>query len=383
MPTTRCCSAFALIAASCFVVRAHSTAVEPLSLFPTRDAWTLPLNNSLTATPALVGNRGYFPIEGDRLAAYDIEHGTLLWVVPARALARPTAGEGLVFIVEPDMLTALDESTGTVTWRVPYSEPLAAPLVWDNGWLIAAAAEGSVLAFRASDGGLIWQRQLDARIHGAAALAADRVYIPLVDGRIVAMQVASGDPLWSKRLGGAPSDILALDEQIFVGSRDNYFYNLRARDGFVTWRFETGADVVGLPVVTEGRVYFVSMDNLLRCLSRRTGGQIWKVRLPLRPVRGPGLAGDALIVSGVSPKAQAYRMDGKPAGEIAAGGEIAGAPHLVPGTSLPLLALVTRDLEAGTLVHAVVRSIDPKQTPIAPLPDSLNAPTPPEVPASK
>jgi outer membrane protein assembly factor BamB len=245
------------------------------------------------------------------------------------------------------------------------------------------AAEGSVLAFRASDGGLIWQRQLDARIQGAAALAAGRAYIPLVDGRLLAMQVTSGDLLWSKRLGSAPSDILALDEQIFVGSRDNYFYNIRARDGFVTWRFETGADIVGLPVVTEGRIYFVSMDNLLRCLSRRTGGQIWKVALPLRPVRGPELAGNVLIVSGVSPKALAYSMDGKPAGEIAAGGEIASAPHLVPGTLLPLLTVVTRDLEAGTIVRAVVRSLDPATTPIGPLPNSLNAPTPPEPPAPK
>lgn len=363
---------------------AHATKEEPpLRLFPTREAWTLPLNNPLTAAPALEGNRGYFPIEGDRLAAYDIVDGTLLWVVTARALARPTAGDGLVFIVEPDTLTALDESSGAVTWRVPYSEVLAAPLVWSNGWLVAAAAEGSVLAFRARDGGLVWQRQLDARITGAAALAADRVYVPLADGRIVAMHVTSGEPLWSRRLGSAPSDILALDEQIFVGSRDNYFYNIRARDGFVTWRFETGADVIGLPVVTEGRVFFVSMDNLLRCLSRRTGGQIWKVGLPLRPVRGPGLVGNLLIASGVSPNALAYSMEGKPAGEVAAGGEIAAMPHLVPGTPLPQLALVARNLEAGTIVRAVVRSIDPTVTPITPLPNSLNAPTPPDAPAPK
>ncbi len=380
MPTTRCCSAFALIAV--FVVALKGTTNgDRLQLFPTRPAWELRLNNPLTAPPALVGRRGYFPIEGDRLAAYDIEHGTLLWLVSARVRATPAVGDGLVFVIEPERLTALNAGTGSVAWRVPFAESLAAPLVWHNGWLIGTASEGHVLAFRARDGGLIWQRQLDGRIRGAAALAGDRLYVPLEDGRLVALRVATGEPLWFRRLGGVASDILALDDQIFVGSRDNYFYNIRASDGFVSWRFETGADIVGLPVVDDRRVYFVSLDNLLRCLDRRTGGQVWKSALPLRPGRGPVVAGDTLIVSGVSPLPQAYSIrEGKTTGEILAGGELAAAPHVVPDTVLPMITLVARDAEAGTIVRALVRSVDPSSTPIAPLPDSFSPPRPDAAP---
>lgn len=361
---------------------ARATDDRPIRLPPTRIAWDLKLNSPLAAPPALVGRRGYFPLEGGRLAAYNIEHGVLLWLVSARAVAAPAVGDGLVFIVEPDTLTAVHEDTGSTAWRAPSSEPLSGPLVWNNGWLVATTVEGTILTFRAKDGALLWQRRLEARTQGAVALAADRVYVPLADGRIVALRVTTGEPMWERRLGGAPSEILVADDQVFVGSKDNHLYNIRARDGAVTWRFETGADVVGLPVIDDRSVFFVSLDNLLRGLDRRTGGQRWKRALPLRPVRGPVIAADTLVVSGVSPTAQLYLMTGlTPAGEIDAGGEVAAAPHVVTGAVLPMVVITTRHLEAGTVVRAVVRAIDPTAGPVGPLPNSsLSPPTAPGEP---
>jgi outer membrane protein assembly factor BamB len=391
MPTTRCCSAFALaimsvivgplvsrlVCASTSIVDSQPTQPTALRLFPVRAAWQLPLNRPLAAPPVFADGRGYFPIAGDQLAAYDIRYGTLLWLVGARPLNRPTVGEGLVFLNERGSLTAFHADTGSVAWRLPWDEPLSAPLVWGNGWLIGTTESGTILAFRAKDGGLIWRQNLSAGIRAPAALAADRVYLPMADGSVIALLVTTGERLWTRRLGGPPNEILALDEELFVGSNDNYLYNIRARDGFVTWRFATGADVVGLPSVDDHHVYFVSMDNVLRCLSRRTGGQQWKRALPLRPLRGPTVAGDMLIISGVSPTPQAYVMkDGRPAGEIAAGGELAAAPHVVTGGPLPMLTIVTRDLAAGTVVRAIVRSIDPTAGAVTPLPNAISPPMP-------
>ena len=370
--TTRCCSAFALIAGSAVLLIAQPLTTEPLRLFPVRPAWDLPLNNDLKATPALDGTRGYFPIEGDRVAAYDVHYGTLLWIASARVEWQPTVGDGLVFLVEPGTLTALHDDTGIAAWRFPLTEALAAPLVWNNGWLIGTTAAGTVLAFRAIDGGLIWRQELGALIHGAAALATDRVYVPMADGRIVALREDTGQPLWERRLGAAPNDILALDDRLFVGSNDNYFYAIRTRDGEVLWRWPTGADVIGRPVVDDRRVYFVSLDNVLRGLDRNTGNQRWKRVLPLRPTRGPIAAGDMLIISGISPNVPAYFMkDGTPAGTIPAGGELASSPHMIEGDALPIAILVTRDIAQGTVVRAVTRAVEPTDTAIVPLPNPI------------
>jgi eukaryotic-like serine/threonine-protein kinase len=203
------------------------------------------------------------------------------------------------------------------------------------------------------------------------------VYIPMQDGRVVALRVDNGDPLWERRLGSTPNDILALDDVVYVGSNDNYFYAIRTSTGEVAWRWPTGADVIGRPVADERRVYFASLDNVLRGLDRKTGNQRWKRTLPLRPTRGLVAIGDVLMVSGIAPDVNAFRMrDGAPAGHLDGEGELAAAPHVVHGDALPMVVLVTRDIEHGTVVRAMQRAIDPSTSDIAPLPNPIIPPMP-------
>ena len=145
--TTICCSALAL--ATVGLVGATPSTPEPLDLFPLRTVWTLTLSAPITAPPLFSGLRAYIPIEADRLGAFDLETGNELWVLPARTLSQPAAGDGLIFIAEPGALAAFRETDGAQVWRQPFTEHLATPLVWDNGWLIAAATPGTLPALPA------------------------------------------------------------------------------------------------------------------------------------------------------------------------------------------------------------------------------------------
>jgi len=261
-------------------------------LFPPDLAWDLSLNSVLEAPPAFNGDRAYFPIADNRIAAYDIRHGTLLWIAPGTPRFEPIVAEDLLFEIDAEAIIALHTDTGVEAWRFELAEPLSAPLSWGNGWLVATTSAGTVFAFRASDGGLIWRRELDAVIHARATVAQNRVYVPMNDGRIIALQVENGEPVWERRLGGAPNEIAATPERVYAGSNDNFFYALRARDGLIEWRWSTGADVIGRPVVDAQRVYFVSFDNVLRALDKNIGNQRWKRPLSIRPTRGHGRHAD-------------------------------------------------------------------------------------------
>lgn len=375
--TTRCCCLGAAIALATLAIDAQTALRPPLSLFPVRADWNLPLGNLLVAPPLLTDAAGYFSIEGDRVVAYDLTTGSQQWLVDGHPTSQPATSGDLLFLAEANEIRALERATGTVRWRLPFSDTLAVPLVWDNGWLVAATESGTVLAFRANDGTLIWRQELGLAAGRRPALAADRVYVPLSDGRIVALQVSDGATRWERWVGGAPGDLLATDDRLYVGSSDNYFYGVRARNGDVEWRYATGADVVGLPIIDERLVYFVSLDNVLRALDKRTGVQHWKRPLALRPTNGPVRVGPILLVNGLSPKVPAYALkDGAPAGDIATGALLVGAPHVVPGGSTPRIALVIRDLDAGTIVRALVRSLDPDPSAIAPLPNPVSVPAP-------
>jgi outer membrane protein assembly factor BamB len=363
--TTICCSAVALLALA--------KAPEPVPLVPVRAIWTLALNNQLALPPAYDESRAFFPIEHDRLVAYDIESGAQTWLVEAKPIVQPAVGGDMVFLADADGIAALGADDGVEAWRVPTTEPLAVRLVSDNGWLVAVTKSGTVLAFRAADGQLVWTRELKSPAHAAPALAADRVYVPTSDGRIVALQMADGAPVWERRVGGSPNEILVLDERLYVGSTDDFFYCVFTKDGRIDWRWRTGADVIGLPVADDRRVYFVSLDNVLRALHQTTGGQQWMRALPVRPTSGPALAGGTLVVAGQSRTIRTYNAkDGTPATEINAGAEVAAPPHVLPPLAgAPRLIFVTRDIVKGAVATLNIHTIEPTVTPLTPLPNPV------------
>lgn len=356
----------------------------PFSFFPATLVWTLPLNSALTAPPAYDESRGFFPIEGDLLAAYTLADGKQAWIAPIRTSVEPATGDGMVFVVAPDALIALNALDGSIAWLLPFADTVAVAPVWDNGWLVAATADGTILAYRATDGELIWRQNVGAPAHARPALAADRVYVPTTDSRVVALRVDTGAPLWEHRLAGPPNDILALDDRLYFGSKDNYFYCLNAKDGEQAWRWRTGADVIGKPLVFERTVYFVSFDNVLRALNRSSGVQRWKAPLSLRPFSGPVQAIETVIVAGVAPTIRGYHArDGKPAGELSTPGDLSSTPHVFSpaGQWLPTLIVVTRDIAKGATVVAFRRSFEPEIAPVGPLPNPVS-PTPTPAPTT-
>jgi len=380
--TTRCCSAVALTV-SLFAAAPRAAddpkggePAAPLALFPLQARWTLALNAPLSAPPAFDATRGFFPLSGGRLVAYDLATGKQLWLVPIETAIEPAAGGGAVFVALHDLIAAVRVEDGTIAWRLPFADALATPLVWDNGWLIAATRSGSILAYRASDGRLLWRRELESPAHARPALAADHVFVPTADGRVVSLRLQTGDVEWERRLGGAANDLLPLDDRIFVGSDDNYFYALRTSNGDKDWRWRTGADVIGRAAVDERAVYFVSLDNVLRALNRGSGVQRWKRALSMRPTAGPIYTNATLLMTGLSPTLVGFHAkDGTPAGEAAIGGQVAAPPQLVadPITGLPVVYVCRQTVEGASVV-AFARRIEPELTPTAPLPDVITIP---------
>jgi hypothetical protein len=151
------------------------------------------------------------------------------------------------------------------------------------------------------------------------------------------------------------------------------------KDGRLDWRWRTGADIVGAPAADASTVYFASLDNVVRALAQTSGGQRWMRALPVRPTSGPLIVAGTIVVSGRSPTIRTFAAkDGAPAPDMAAGDDVVAPPHAMsqPASGLPMLLVVTRNIERGDSVALSVRSIEPEAIPIAPLPNPVTlAPT--------
>lgn len=352
--------------------KSSGKSAAPFSPFPAQTHWKLAFDKSLGVPPAYDGERGYFSIEGDQLAAYDLNSGMPRWLVSARPASWPVVAGGLLFLDQTDALVALRTTDGTAAWQTPLASKLTVPLSAGNGRLLGISGT-SVFAYGAEDGSLAWRRDVPAPANAAPTIVGDRVYVPTAD-RIVALRAGDGAPVWERRLGGATHGILAANQRLFVGSSDNFLYCLNARDGQIEWRWRTGADVVSLPMADETRVYFVSLDNVIRALNQRNGVQQWKRALPFRPAWGPVKAADTLLLTGIDGPPRAFTLkEGTPAGELVTepGAEIAASLHVFdsPGRFGPTIVAVTRQLASGATVIAASRSIDPPVlTTLMPLP---------------
>jgi outer membrane protein assembly factor BamB len=384
--TTISCVAVAFFAA---IVGARGAAAAVT--FPLEAKWSATLAAPPQFPPAFDDNRIYVGLQTKQLVALMIGDGSVSWSVECPMTAPPVAGAGLVYTGNEEVIDGRSEADGKTQWQRKVQGRVIS-LHWNAGWLFAQTEPGLFYAIRATDGHIIWQKDFGSPIEPRArpSAAGERLYLPLKDGRVVALALTSGEEIWAKKLAEPASGILPVGDRVFVGARDSFFYSFEAEDGKTDWDWQTGADLLGLPVLDTKRVYFIALDHILRGHNRNNGNMDWKQVLPFRPFTGPLLSGETLIVAGVAAQLHAFNaLDGKPAGAFELKGAeneemlLAAPAHL---TAKDTFILVTRGGQVRGVGSAAVPAAAPDSAPgsgAAGPPDtpSSDAPAPEDAPA--
>lgn len=276
------------------------------------------------------------------------------------------ADDERLYVMTGDVMHALLIATGEEVWRVE-TGTLTAPPVVQSGWVIVAVA-GSIAAFRASDGTLVWRKNVGT-VERRPAIDGDVLFVPVLEGSVVALNLQTGEDRWSTPLGGEPGDPLAIGGKVYVASQDKRFYAIDASDGEVEWHRRVGAGPRGRPIADDDHIYFVSLDNILRALDRGDGGEKWAKGLKYRPLEGPLRASGALVVPGAATALPVFGWrDGAQLTEIKFGSTLVGISNMLFGPwNYPLVSVVTGDLEHPWTLSFLERSTDPPALPLVEL----------------
>ncbi|HUF51594.1 MAG TPA: PQQ-binding-like beta-propeller repeat protein [Longimicrobiales bacterium] len=129
-----------------------------------------------------------------------------------------------------------------------------------------------------------WTQPLTGSVMSHLLLAADTLYLSLMDGSVLALDSATGNERWRATTGGYchSSPVLA-DGLIIVGSADAHVYAFAADTGAQRWRFQTQAPVYASAAVARGIVAIASGDGSVYGLDSASGAQRWQFRLPPGP----------------------------------------------------------------------------------------------------
>jgi len=244
-------------------------------------------------------------------AALDAATGSVLWKVRPGGPLRgaPTISDGQVYVVSQDnQIFALKQETGATAWNEAATLEtsgvfgVAAPAS-AQGTVVAGFSSGELNAYRYENGRAVWQDALSrTSISTAVASLSDidadpvidqgRVYAVGAGGRMVAMELVTGQRLWELNIAGISTPWVAGD-WLFVVTDDAKLLCVSRTSGKVRWitqlpRWRNEDDKKGPiswtgPVLAGGRLLLVSSQGRLGNVALADGRLGTSVKL-----EGPG-----------------------------------------------------------------------------------------------
>ena len=258
------------------------------------------------------------------VVALDAGSGKEIWrqsiVAPARS--SPTVADGRVFVVTVDnQLQVLATADGRKLWDQVGSPETAglsgggSPAV-DGDVVVVVYSSGEIFALRVENGRQLWADNLAAtRRTDALSALADIRGRPVIDrgrvlaishsGRMVSIDLRSGQRIWEQDIGGTEAPWVAGDF-IYVLSNANELVCLTRLDGRIRWvqdlpRYEDPQNRKGNltwsgPVLGGDRLIIVASNGEAMSLSPYTGTPLGRVVLPDGTFLTPILADQTLFV---------------------------------------------------------------------------------------
>ena len=331
--------------------------------FPGGVIWQLTIDPPPAQLPAFDEHNAYLVLRDGKVCAVEHATGGTRWTSSASSTVRPASSGRHLVGADGAMAWAMEAASGREVWRRNLGASAAAtPAVTPAGAVFLTVA-GDLVLLAWADGREVWRARMPGPVSAPLAAGLDRVWAGLDDGRVLAVRLADGTIAWAKSLRARILGMTLIDDRLFVGASDNFLYALTAKDGGLGWRWRTGGDVVGDAVADGRRVYFTSLDAMLRAVDRRHGDLRWQRPLTTRAVGAPMLAGTQLVLAGVSPELRAFRTsDGGMTASAPLPGRPLHGPFFAPEAASAAARLIV--LTAGGHLLAIGQTVEPMLVPL-------------------
>jgi outer membrane protein assembly factor BamB len=244
----------------------------------------------------------------------------------------PTLANGQVYVLSQDnQLYALGDTDGKVAWTQSGSLEtqgvfgVAAPAA-SSGTIVAGFSSGELNAYRYENGRTLWQDALSrtsisTSVSSLADIDADpviedgRVYAVGQGGRMVAVEIATGQRLWEQNLAGISTPWIA-GEWLFVLTDDARVVCLSKASGKVRWisqlrgyknvKKKSGAITWFGPVLAGNKLWLTNSRGELTTVAPADGAQGAVIDAGESFSLPPVVAGEALYLIDQKGRLSAY-----------------------------------------------------------------------------
>lgn len=271
------------------------------------------------------------------LYALDASTGATRWSqrLEATGSGQPTVSGGLVYVVAGDDTGwAVDARDGRIRWQINATPSVAnflgapAPALTSD-LAVFAFGSGDVVATFRKGGFQRWNASVSGQREGRAAarisditgepvVSGNKVYVGNQSGRLVGLDLATGERLWTTNEG--PMDpVWPAGDSVFAVTDRQELVRVDSSNGQVIWRAELpgftktrrkqrGAVYAHYgPVLAGGRVIVASNDGVLRSYAPQDGRLISTVEIPDGATTPFSVANGTLYVVSTKGELHAFR----------------------------------------------------------------------------
>jgi outer membrane protein assembly factor BamB len=248
-----------------------------------------------------------------------------------RILTQPIVVNGVVYTMDSQgLVTAFDATAGKRIWEVDLSEDqedegyFGGGIAYEQGRLFVTTGFAKIFALDAASGEVQWDRRLPGPAHNGPAVQEERVYALSLDNQIQVFGAEDGRLLWNNvgveeaaSVMGAASPAVS-EEIVVVPYTTGELLGIRIDNGRVLWaeslaaftRLDPLADIPqirGHPVIDRGMVLAISHSGRMLALELQRGLRLWEVEIG--GIDTPWVAGDFVYVLSSDSQVVALRRD--------------------------------------------------------------------------
>ncbi len=257
---------------------ANSGNIVALDAATGEEAWTVETARGIYASPVVVGGVVYAASLDRQVMALDAATGARRWAVHLTDEVRgaPAVSAGLVYLPTADgQVFALDTHDGRTRLQVTLprrSALLHSAVVSDDAIYVAGRMVLLALSLRGTQR---WAMEFDRFVAGAPAMAGRRLYLGLIDGRVIAIDAVRGVKVWSFDFKAPMSkEPTVVGDVVIAGAVGGTVCALDAVTGALRWRYLAGPpalaagvnasfELVAPAVYSNGSLYLVWNDGTL------------------------------------------------------------------------------------------------------------------------
>lgn len=244
---------------------------------------------------------------------------------PFDAMLRPVLAEGVVYAAGREgRVVAVDAQEGDRRWRVDLDTQLTGGVGAGAGLALVGTVAGDLVALWAETGEEAWRAQLSSEILAPAVAAGDIVVVQTQDAKVYGLAAGDGSRRWSFEadlpvltLRGTATPVLS-DNLVLVGFANGKLVALDLASGAPRW--ETRVAMPGgrtelermvdlnSPVLGGDIVYAVSYQGRAGAYTRGSGRELWTRDVSSH--QAPALGGNQLFVVDTEDRVIALRVSG-------------------------------------------------------------------------